>query len=131
MTRMDICLYENKIINPAMYLKYRRLNTEMKYAYIEYCEYDCLSLQEIHQKCCMEMTNIIKMIYDEKRLSINPKIDIKSACTLERDFLSNSIIGGISHVHKKGKYNFTADNNGCVIDVVSLYVFFNDSATIS
>ncbi len=82
MTSMDICLYENETLNPTQYLEYLQSDNEMRNAYIKYCEYDCLSLQEIHEKFCIEMNNIIKIIYDEKHLPINPKIDIKSASTL-------------------------------------------------
>ena len=144
MTSMDICLYEGKNLNPTQYLEYLQTNDEMRYAYIEYCEYDCISLQELHQNFCGEMTNVVNTIYQEKGYAPNIKNDIKSASTLpgfifkiwkdvekndyvpegkEREDLGNSIIGGISDVNKKGKFDFPDENNrGCVIDVVSLYV---------
>ncbi len=84
--------------------------------------------------------NSIKIIYDEKHLPINPNIDIKSASTLPgfivkvwnpveksdyvpegqyRESICTTIIGGTSDVNKKGKFDFTGENKGSVIDLVS------------
>lgn len=144
MSSMDICLYDPSL-TPTEYINYLHSCPEMKYAYIEYCRYDCISLQELHGKFVKEMNIIVEAVYSSAGKPRNDKISLYDATTLpgfffkiwkdveceeneyipspeEREFFNKAIIGGISHVHKKGKFTFTKENPGCVIDVVSLYV---------
>lgn len=144
MSSMDICLYDIDL-TPQQYIDYLYTNDEMRNAYIEYCKYDCLSLEELHTKFVVSIKEIVSRVYSSKNLPIGKNIKIVDASTLpgyffkiwkdiecdpteynptekEREFFNKAIIGGISHVHKKGKFTFTEENPGCVIDVVSLYV---------
>ena len=55
---MGLCLAREEL-GPSEYIDWLNENTEYKNAYIEYCEADCKSLCEVHQKFCQQMENLV------------------------------------------------------------------------
>ena len=133
-TSMDICRLQQNLA-PQEYIDFlnEEVNIEFKTGAIRYCNYDVISLEYIFES----------FIESIKALTLKTKINVYDFPTLPafsmalfklkntdyyipenevRTFLDKCIIGGISHVGRKGDFNIEIDNNmKIVIDIVSLY----------
>jgi len=79
-TSMDICLYKNKSLTVSQYYEWLDNNPDINKAYLQYCEYDCISLIEIWTKFVELMERLVNKCF----VKFQNKQAIFSKCAINK-----------------------------------------------